>query len=170
MASSFDVKMEDASFIKPDPDATEMQDGLEDDGAYEDTAELELPKDLDNASLIRIPPQLHERWLQADFQVQTVIGTVRRYKRSGRQKIMLNPSLSQHQNLAKTYDMETTDAAVTNTYVFSERDLPGYKKGAQRNKPVQEGANGKIDKNQRFFRRMIPSKSNPCYIRLRGRG
>lgn len=168
MATSYDggVKAESSSdFIKADPDRDTNQTNLEDDGAFEDTNELELPQQLQEAWLVRLPPNLHEKWTAMEAGEEMVVGTLRRYKKSGKQQIMLNRSLPMYDKVAKSFDMDKTEEDVTNTYVFSEKDLPGFHKGAKNKKGGPDATNGRVDKNGRYnFRRAVPKQTALRYL------
>jgi transcription initiation factor TFIIF subunit beta len=41
--------------------------------------------------------------------------------------MLLRSDLAQHQHIPKEYDLDITEEAVKNTFVFTEQDLPGYK-------------------------------------------
>jgi transcription initiation factor TFIIF subunit beta len=41
--------------------------------------------------------------------------------------MLLRPDIAQHQAVPKEYDLDITDESVRNTYVFTEKDLPGFK-------------------------------------------
>lgn len=43
-------------------------------------------------------------------------------------KLFVNPGLSVHQGVSKEYDIRTSAAKSSNTFIFSEKDLPGYNK------------------------------------------
>ena len=103
--------------------------------------------------------------------------------------LMLNPDLDKNENVPKEYNMNITNPDATNTFIFSEKDLPGFAsklKGQQQpgglpptrvprslyqdglRKPSQQ-SNGfdKSDKSRRwqpYFRTAIPSRfiRNDC--------
>lgn len=86
--------------------------------------------------------------------------------------LMLNASMPQHQSIPREYEIYVTEPKVSNTYVFSEGDLPGYKKGARHTKAAQSNdtalgpkGEGKVDKGRRF-QRAIPStpRTPPVFI------
>jgi transcription initiation factor TFIIF subunit beta len=41
--------------------------------------------------------------------------------------MLLSSDVAQHQMVPKEYDLDVTDENVRNTYVFTEKDLPGFK-------------------------------------------
>ena len=54
-------------------------------------------------------------------------------------KLFVNPNLPVHQGVSKEYDIRTSTAKSSNTFVFSEKDLPGY------NQKVKKGGAVKSD-------------------------
>lgn len=91
--------------------------------------------------------------------------------------LLLNKDAVQNKNTPKEYNMHITNEKSTNTFIFTEKDLPGYAskgKGDARNgqsngaypstqiMPRTFRDRSKIDKNKRWqpsFRKAIPSKS-----------
>ena len=45
--------------------------------------------------------------------------------------MLLNADLAQHQMVPKEYDLDVTDESVRNTFIFTEKDLPGFKSKSQ---------------------------------------
>lgn len=91
--------------------------------------------------------------------------------------LLLSKDAVQNKNTPKEYNMHITNQQSSNTFIFTEKDLPGYAskgKGDAR-KGQSNGAysstqitprtfrdRSKIDKNKRWqpsFRKAIPSKS-----------
>jgi len=90
--------------------------------------------------------------------------------------MLLSSELSQHQFVPKEYDLDVTEERVRNTFVFTEKDLPGFKSksrakfdAASANMPARltraknENPISKqpYDPNKRFqpyFKRAIPSE------------
>lgn len=92
-------------------------------------------------------------------------------------RLLLSADRPEHQAIPKEYDLDVTDPAVKNTFMFTERDLPGF---ASRNKARAEAsATGipahllrqKVEKPAQrehhharrgpYYRKAIPSKSSP---------
>ena len=42
-------------------------------------------------------------------------------------KLLLDPNISKHKSVPKEYDLAVTNMQATNTFVFAEKDLPGYR-------------------------------------------
>lgn len=134
--------------IKMDPDAhTPSGSGYMDDDFYEDTGELSLPPKGENKDVwvTRIPKWLYEAVSNYDELAEgrdddlIVLGEVlamRDPQRPGQisrdepMRVLLNhPSIAQKQ-LPQAYEISLTSAprdVLQNTYVFTEKDLPGYK-------------------------------------------
>lgn len=55
--------------------------------------------------------------------------------------MLLHPGCPEHQTLPREYELEVTEPNVSNHYIFSEEDLPGFK---ARNKEKQEAAEAGI--------------------------
>lgn len=44
-----------------------------------------------------------------------------------RLQMLLSSNVAEHQTIPKEYDLDITDESVKNTFVFTEKDLPGFK-------------------------------------------
>lgn len=87
-------------------------------------------------------------------------------------KLFLNPSIPYNQGASKEYDVRTAVPKSKNTFVFSEKDLPGYKSRIKSNanmktddkKDVLAGESGGVNKNTGYNqyrqRRGVPSRCN----------
>ena len=42
-------------------------------------------------------------------------------------KLLLDPNIPKHKSVPKEYDLAVTNMQATNTFVFAEKDLPGYR-------------------------------------------
>jgi transcription initiation factor TFIIF subunit beta len=92
--------------------------------------------------------------------------------------MLLRSDLAQHQNVPKEYDLDITAEKVDNTFIFTEKDLPGFKSKSQipfdpemANMPARltrpKFPKGSPDKTpwkvnktyQPYFRRAIPKKT-----------
>lgn len=78
------VKSEHDVPIKPDPedDETPAAGAGVDDFDYEDTGELEIPKEQIQAWLLRLPKQLYDRWAEIPDDQVIQLGHVRQFKGS----------------------------------------------------------------------------------------
>lgn len=88
--------------------------------------------------------------------------------------LLLSNDAVQNKNTPKEYNMHITNQQSTNTFIFTEKDLPGYaskgkgdarkgqSNGAYSSTQITPRTFRKIDKNKRWqpsFRKAIPSKS-----------
>ena len=86
-------------------------------------------------------------------------------------KLLLDPDIPKHKSVPKEYDLALTNMQAANTFVFTEKDLPGYRPQAYgRAKADIVSANStrapalntphKVQKHRKpHFRRSIPSRS-----------
>jgi transcription initiation factor TFIIF subunit beta len=93
---------------------------------------------------------------------------------------MLASNAKIHERVPKEYCLHTTNASATNTFLFTEKDLPGYvnktkffskdqdksalpfSQAPPRAQLLDRSKAGKVDKPKRYegnFRRAIPSKA-----------
>jgi transcription initiation factor TFIIF subunit beta len=90
--------------------------------------------------------------------------------------MLLSSNIAEHQTIPKEYDLDVTSNIVKNTFVFTEKDLPGFKSKSNqkfdpasanmparltRNKNEKTISNKPYDPNKRFqpyFRKAIPSQ------------
>lgn len=80
--------------------------------------------------LVKLPNWLMERWNEIDDDEEIQIGTIR-VRNGGREedKTKLRMSLTDvpaNKDLPKDFEMNVTNMAVENTYIFTEKDLPGF--------------------------------------------
>lgn len=133
--------------IKMDPDAnTPSGSGYMDDDFFEDTGEMTLPKDevKKDVWLTRIPDWLYEavsKWddlAEGNDNDQIQIGEVLAFAttsgidKSKPMRIFLNDRWRAKANLPSAFQLDpasVSDTLLGNTYVFAEKDLPGYRGG-----------------------------------------
>ena len=75
--------------------------------------------------------------------------------------LMLSHDLAPNREIPKEYNMQITDSDTVNTFIFSEKDLPGYRKYSHDRAPPRFRDRRRIEKPrnpQGNFRRAIPSK------------
>ncbi|KAI1412154.1 transcription initiation factor iif [Hypoxylon sp. FL1857] len=160
---------------------------MSEDDIYEDAGDLEFydPDDTNDGSvyLTHVPKYLYDAWAKIDQNNPIQVGTLRQWtergpdgKEKSRIAILLDHKLAPHQNIPKEYNLEVKDMNLTNTFLFTEQDLPGYKSKAQgpnsdipshlRPKPdrqneKQEGDNkrGRKNRYQPYYRKAIPKKT-----------
>ena len=93
--------------------------------------------------------------------------------------MLLRSDLAQHQAVPKEYKLDVVSEAVQNTFVFTERDLPGFKSRsrdkfdvlgpnmparfnrAKVEKPLEKQPWDKNKKFQPYYKKAIPSKIAP---------
>ncbi|KAF2035718.1 hypothetical protein EK21DRAFT_53130 [Setomelanomma holmii] len=131
--------------IKPDPDV-KTEDLYMDDDFYEDTGELALPSQealiSDNVWLSRIPDYLYSAISNWDdlaegndddqIQIGEVIGfaTTSGIDKSKPMRVFFNDRWQAKAKLPTAFQLDptaTSDQVLGNTYVFTEKDLPGYR-------------------------------------------
>lgn len=75
--------------------------------------------------------------------------------------IMLSEGAAQNRDLPREYNMHIVDQDPLNTFVFSEKDLPGYRAYSADRAPPRFKDRKRIEKTRKSeynFRRAIPSK------------
>ena len=75
--------------------------------------------------------------------------------------LMLSHDLAPNREIPKEYNMQITDPDTVNTFIFSEKDLPGYRKYSHDRAPPRFKDRRRIEKPrnpQGNFRRAIPSE------------
>ncbi|KAI9048098.1 hypothetical protein LZ554_007894 [Drepanopeziza brunnea f. sp. 'monogermtubi'] len=173
--------MEDVK-IKPDPENEGSPAGLSEEDIYEEAGDLEFNPDpaFQKLYLARVPKYLWEAWSKLDDDAEIQIGTIRQSatpQGTTRLSMLLTSDLAAHQAIPKEFDLDVTAETVNNTYVFTEKDLPGFKSRsrakfdpASANMPARltRPKNDKpitkqpYDPNKRFqpyFRKAIPKKT-----------
>lgn len=181
--------------------------GPSEEDIYEDAGDLDFTNAAEEIYLTRIPKFLWKSWslLEADEEIH--LGTVRvegDLERPERvlpivirspaskltiikqMSLLLSPGLSTNHDLPKEYNMQVTNWSPKNTFIFTEKDLPGYNSKAKASsRHVQDSASlpfsqvaprpgfhdrgkstfPKYDKNkkwQSYYKRAVPSK---CFVR-----
>ncbi|KAI1752542.1 transcription initiation factor IIF, beta subunit-domain-containing protein [Xylaria castorea] len=180
--------------IKPDPDAmSTLPSVMEDDDIYEDAGDLEFanlsPSTNPAAAdvyLTHVPKYLYQAWANLDDDEEIRIGTVRKWievgkdgRQTERMALLLDHTKPNHQTIPKEYTLEIKDMDLTNSFLFTEQDLPGFKSrshGANSNLPphlrrrqeqqqqrpedkTQPEAGVKKNKYQPRYRKAIPKKT-----------
>ena len=172
------------SFIKPEPDVKSEPEGLSPglymDDDLADTGELAVPAVRPSELwLARLP-----RWLWGalaaagdddDPDAEIEIGKVALFRdpKTGRVAdkrplhLFLNEQWHQKAQLPRAYELPVAAPALTNTYAFTEKDIPGHKPPALGQQMPDLGGKKsahdskfKIQKMQLKQRRTIPSTSS----------
>ncbi|KAI1128293.1 transcription initiation factor IIF, beta subunit-domain-containing protein [Nemania abortiva] len=179
--------------IKPDPDALNSLPGvMSDDDIYEDAGDLEFA-DFNPATnptagdvyLTHVPKYLYQAWANLDDDEEIRIGTVRKWvevakdgRQTERMALLLDHTKPTHQTIPKEYKLEARDMNLSNMFMFTEQDLPGFKSrshGANSDLPphlrrrqeqqqrpeekTQPEAGVKKNKYQPRYRKAIPKKT-----------
>lgn len=180
-AAAMGVKPEDdsKSFIKTEPDEDQPMRILDEDD-YEDAGELEMPEQLPQAWLARIPKLLYEYWSKIDEDEEVQLGVVRHLKRSNKVRrqhngktskspgsshippslqyeMILDPKIKQNEKAPKRYNFTKRIDKTANTFIFSEKDLPDHKRRMRFKGPAANGKDplstvkeGGVDKSKQF--------------------
>ncbi|EGE06650.1 transcription initiation factor IIF subunit beta [Trichophyton equinum CBS 127.97] len=120
--------------IKEEPDTKDTN--MSDEDIYEDTGDLDFTNAFQNVWLTRIPRTLWEQWSKLDDDEEIQIGTVRvEGDPTDIKRISLRLlDIPQNKGVPKDYNLRRQNVnadrsayAVQNTFVFTEKDLPGYK-------------------------------------------
>lgn len=119
--------------IKPEP-GSEFE-GEDEDELDEESTDLEfydkaLQGDtLSKLYLARLPAYLWQAWSELDEDEEIQIGKIRQWhdpKGGLKIQMLLSSDIEQHKGLPKEYNMQIQDPNVSNTFIFSEQDLPSY--------------------------------------------
>ncbi|KAL8722618.1 MAG: hypothetical protein Q9225_000924 [Loekoesia sp. 1 TL-2023] len=131
----------DGARIKVEPPSTAASPAAHsDDDIYEDAGDLDFSQASQGLYLGRIPKYLWETWSKLKDDQEIQLGTIRvegDLDDVKRMSLLLTPTVDDHRNIPKEYNMHMTNRSSLNTYVFTEKDLNGYaarhKAGAQNN-------------------------------------
>ncbi|CAI6286104.1 unnamed protein product [Periconia digitata] len=178
--------------IKPDPDVKSEYDdqmlsgsGYMDDDFYEDTGELQMPKGADpDLWLTRVPDWLWAKISEwgdlagGDPNEQIQLGEIIAFpdplekdgiSKSQPMRLFMGDHWKQKAQLPGAFELEplhTNREVLQNTYVFSEKNLPGYKPSA---KGAAPGGFGAVqDPKARIFKRGKYRKAVPKHTALVG--
>ncbi|KAK4697621.1 transcription initiation factor TFIIF subunit beta, partial [Lecanoromycetidae sp. Uapishka_2] len=156
--------------IKPDPESVGDSPAAQDDDVYEDAGDLDFSGAEPALYLTRIPKFLWEQWSKLDDNQEIQIGTVRvegNLSDVKRMSLLLTPNLPQNQPVPKEYNMQITNPNTINTFIFTEKDLPGYRKYTHDRAPPRFRDRKRIEKPRapgqqeiNHFRRAIPKQTN----------
>ena len=139
--------------VKPEPGSAGASPvGLEED-IYEDAGDLDFTEADQAVYLTRLPKWLWDAWSKLDDDAEIQIGMIRvegspgdikRVRNSScpqystdllltyvQMSMLLTPEAARTQNVPKEYNMHITNPDSTNTFIFSEKDLPGFRMFAQ---------------------------------------
>ena len=157
--------------IKPDPDHKSPGGFMDDDDIYEDTGELNMPaKDQESDIwLTRVPKWLWEAMANAADDEEIEIGKIAVFQdeETGRvskdrgMQIFFNDKWAEKAKVPRAYELTPARETDPNTYVFTEKDLPGYKpmiygRGRVDLPQAPKDPNAKPQKRSKY-RKAIPS-------------
>ncbi|KAJ5183763.1 hypothetical protein N7492_001379 [Penicillium capsulatum] len=162
----------DAMYIKQDPDSKDVVlDDIDDEDIYEDAGDLDFSASGQNVWLSRLPRQLWQHWMQLDDDEEIEIGTMRIEGEPGdlkRVSLRLHDR-SDNQDIPKDYTLqkstvnsEKASHMTQNTYVFTEKDIPGADKGMA---VFGEGRSVLYEHTKREARRREQGKKWEPYVR-----
>ncbi|KIW01047.1 uncharacterized protein PV09_07561 [Verruconis gallopava] len=131
------LKME-PGFVKDEPsmDDLDMAD-IDEVGGYEDdTGELIFPKTLSTGWLVRVPKDLWNMLSTLDEEQEIEIGQIKIWENTDPKgkttetiRLQLNSQIANKDLtlVPKQYDLTSQVSAPKNTFVFSEKNLPGFR-------------------------------------------
>lgn len=143
----------DGPMIKSDPEEGSLSP-IADDDQFEDTGELEIPKDLAKACMIKVSDHLYETWSAIAEDQPIQLGVVRRFA-SGKRKIILDSVSKYSKDIPHEYDMNDLPPH-GNTFIFSEKDQPNHKRRRPAN---DENTHDKRQGGRPWRSRTIPKKT-----------
>ena len=76
--------------------------------------------------------------------------------------LLLSPEVANIHQLPREYNMAVTDQDAINTFIFSEKDLPGYRKYSHDRAPPRPKDRKRVEKPWSLgmnFRKAVPSRS-----------
>ncbi|KAJ6257666.1 Transcription initiation factor [Drechslerella dactyloides] len=186
---SENVTMEDAPFSAPSPLTS-------DDEQFEDAGDLDMTKGNVVAWLVKMPDFLLENWHKIDDDEEIHLANIRVFHNTAasanpaaagtptlqndppqeKLKLVLTDS-KYNAGIPQKFDMVVTDRNVRNTFVFTEKDMPGFENKARgvgndgnpiipsrllQPEKTQDRKFGKGNNNKKFtpfFRKAIPKRT-----------
>ncbi|KAI9794308.1 MAG: hypothetical protein M1833_000399 [Piccolia ochrophora] len=168
--------------IKPEPDSTAPSPAaLSDDDIYEDAGDLDFSS-APHVHLVRLPKWLWDNWSSIDEDGQIELGVIRVEDMGSEHKMsmLLHSAVAGNNNAPQEYKLDFVNSETSNTYLFTEKDLPGYSSRIRpRRKHVVDNTNNdsnklasigenvsstqaRVEKGKRwqpYFRRAIPKQT-----------
>ncbi|KAL9130051.1 MAG: hypothetical protein Q9217_001655 [Psora testacea] len=151
--------------IKQDPDVmTTPPPAQSEEDIYEDAGDLDFTGSEQSVYLTRIPKFLWECWSKLDDEEEIQIGRIRVEGQPGeikRMSLMLDASIPKNRSVPKEYNMHITNQDSFNTFIFSEKDMPGYRQFTSDRAPSHWLNRKRVEKKkiQSSFRRAIPKQT-----------
>ncbi|KAG8530839.1 uncharacterized protein KY384_004196 [Bacidia gigantensis] len=173
--------------IKRDPDASgNSPGGYAEEDIYEDAGDLDFADSGQNVFLARLPKFLWESWSHLDDDEEVQIGRIRiegqpgdikrvkdylisrvvKLLRFRMQMSLMLDDLPKNRDLPNDYNMHVTHLDSFNTYVFNEKDLPGYRQYQPDKAPMHWLARKKqanrVEKSKSHsqYRRAVPKQTS----------
>ena len=191
------IKLDGDVHMKTEADSFIHSPGLVgEDDIYEDAGDLDFGEQPQQLMLTRVPKYLWKTWSQMDDEQEIQIGLVRvegegtgtkrvcqacaafeRVLTPFQMSLLLSKDVAFNESLPKEYNLTIMKNNPVNTFIFSERDLPGYtniSRGQGQNSQVpprpqfQDRSKQPYDKNRKwqpYYRRAIPSEYVECVTR-----
>lgn len=151
-----------ADTVKLDPE-DEPFSPIADEDEYEDTGELELPKEMPQAWMIKVPKEIYTDWSDINNDEPIQLGVLRKYTsgpRAGKVRVvilicyqrcthtslqtfvLLDRRVPINEKLPGEYEMKHIPAN-GNTFLFSEKDVPNQRRAmVKKDTTVTQGQNG----------------------------
>ncbi|KAK6540936.1 hypothetical protein TWF694_008319 [Orbilia ellipsospora] len=185
------IKSENVAMEDAPPAVSALSPMSEDDEQYEDAGDLDMTKGNIIAWLVKMPDFVLENWHKIDEDEEIHLANVRVYHNapappassganSGEQQEKLKLYLTKNkynEGIPQKFDMVVTDRNVKNTFLFTEKDMPGFENkakgiGADGNpiipsrllQPDKSSYDKKMAKGNKgkftpFFRKAIPKRT-----------
>ncbi|KAI9825968.1 MAG: hypothetical protein M1826_006859 [Phylliscum demangeonii] len=142
------IKVEQSDvLVKPEPGSLPTSPvGFSDEDIYEDAGDVDFSHVDRDVYLMRLPDWVWANWANIDDDEQIQLGTVRvedlgldpkgsKGEHKQKMTLLLSNSTPYNEGLPQEYSMQVTNNHPSNLFIFSEKDLPGYKS----HKPIKEG-------------------------------
>lgn len=121
-----EIKQEDTDMSNAPHLKAELSGADDDEDLYEDAGDLDMARGDKAVWLVKLPSFVAERWNEIDEDEEIVLGVVKVNPKNNEQ---LKLSLEKNEvngDVPTEYDLRITNMEVTNTFVFTEKDMPGY--------------------------------------------
>ncbi|MCJ1332291.1 hypothetical protein MMC10_008983 [Thelotrema lepadinum] len=100
-----------------------------DDDIYEDAGDVDFADYSTEAFLTRIPKYLWKTWSDSNEEQDIQVGTIRvegPLDNPQAMSLMLSPNVATNRMVPKEYNLQVTNKNSLNTFIFTEKDLPGF--------------------------------------------
>jgi transcription initiation factor TFIIF subunit beta len=165
--------------MKQDPDSMTPKGGfMDDDDIYEDTGELNMPRKDEKSDiwLTRIPKWLYESLAKEGDDDEIEIGKIAVFldEKTGRvskerpMHVFLNDHWYEEAKLPRAFEVAPAPHVDPNTYIFTEKDLPGFKPMTYGRSRVEHPSNYNKDNHGKVQKRGKWRKPVPKHTALIG--